>query len=471
MKLLRFVFPALLLCAMPFARLSAQEPSSDPQQSAQEQQKKEAVKLGEEEQTQTPEQEQANAPKDSETQARQAASGEEGGGGSTAQVPEAQSTAKEGDTAEGVVEEEDMLIIEDEGEESIIEEEIGLPVQHIGDTAKAVEEVSGEGEQTPAESAPDRGEYAHEGPHEGGTAAGSETVSIGQEKKRAVIEQARSINFAKNLAEYRSPRTAMFLSLVLPGLGQAYAKRYWKTALFGIAEATIIGIGVNFAIKGRDGKADAQTFADRNFNVNRFWSYYTGLDSLVRHQTTFNDSMVADVKQTIIWDSTEFAQSAASKNNDYYRNLEREAMVQGWKDCEPVINHSDLQFTLDSPDYKYKYAQYQETGQGDTVWLLTQLDKNTGDTIATYLWGYSHLQRQYVDQVHEYNRYYRISTNVLFLLLANHVISAVDAMISARAHNDRLLGKESFWQRIDIDQQLAYNGVDVIGKFGVRVRF
>jgi hypothetical protein len=290
--------------------------------------------------------------------------------------------------------------------------------------------------------------------------------------RKAVIEEERSINFAKNLREYRSPRVAMVLSLFIPGLGQAYAKKYFKTGIFAVAEAAIIGVGVNFALKGRDEKDNARSFADTHFDINRFWTYFGNLDSLLRMNTTFTDTMIEDVKRTAVWDSAEFAGDAAVRNNAYYQQLERDPMSQGWSDCEPKINMQAGGIVEESPEYSYSYRPMAQPGSGDTVWLVYQIDKTSGDTLRDLVWGYSELQGRYTDMVRESNRYYRISTNVLFLLLANHLISAVDAMISAKAHNDALLGKQSWWRRINLDQQIAYHSnTGIMTNVGVKVRF
>jgi hypothetical protein len=53
------------------------------------------------------------------------------------------------------------------------------------------------------------------------------------------------------------------------------------------------------------------------------------------------------------------------------------------------------------------------------------------------------------------NSSYKIATNILFIVLLNHVVSAVDALISARVYNDALLGKQSFWRHIDLEPGLA----------------
>jgi hypothetical protein len=379
-----------------------------------------------------------------------------------------------------VLREEDMLIIEGEEEENIFRQDAApavpaKPAQAAADSAPVpssnVNQTSGQtaGEPASAESQISVPAAAAEVP-----------VPL---KQKAVIEEERSINFARNLKEYRSPRLAMFLSLIIPGLGQAYTGKYVKTAVFGVAEAAIIGAGAYFGIRGRDEKKEARRFADANFDMAKLWKYYNDIDSLLWLTLSVTDTMVADVKSGVLaWDSTEFAEAAAAKNNSYYNEIEnhRIGVVQGWKDCEPVLDITSSGETdqpgyiLEDPDYKYKYTPRQVAGEGDTIWLVSRFNKTDvafADTLESYLWGYSEQQRQYSSMVSQANDYYKISSRVLFLLIANHVISSVDAMISAKAHNDKLLNKESLWRRINLDQNFAMTESGIRTSFAVRYRF
>jgi len=364
--------------------------------------------------------------------------------------------------AGGVIEEEDVLIIEDEEEENIIEQEVG-PVEQPKHADTAAAPVTGQ-QPLPRHAA----EQPAVSPSRDTTAAVT-VKPAGESGTAAVIEKERSINFARNLREYRSPRTAMFLSLLLPGLGQAYAKKYVKSLIFSLAEAAIIGTGIRYAMKGKAEKEDAYTFADRYFSLDSFWTYYKNLDSLLNRRLSIDTMKLADIKSMVIWDSTEFVNDAKARNTSFYETIDRDALVQGWIDCEPKIDLAQNGFIEDYA--KYRYAPMQEPGAGDTIWLLYQIEKTTGDTVGEYLWGYSNRQLEYRGMMRKSNDYYRISTNVLFLLIANHVISAVDAMISAKAYNDELLGKQSFWRRIRLDQQMAFTETGVASTFGVQVRF
>ena len=134
----------------------------------------------------------------------------------------------------------------------------GAMVKTAADTSKAaapaaVREAVGEPAKTPAAPPADTSIKA--------------SVAPAAPMKPAKIEEARAINFAKSLKDYRSPQMAMLMSLVVPGLGQAYTKNYWRTGLYLVAEATIISISAVYMNKGKDKYNQAKAFADKNFSA------------------------------------------------------------------------------------------------------------------------------------------------------------------------------------------------------------
>ena len=56
------------------------------------------------------------------------------------------------------------------------------------------------------------------------------------------------------------------------------------------------------------------------------------------------------------------------------------------------------------------------------------------------------------------NSYYKTAQLILITMIINHVISAIDALISAKAFNDELINKESVWRHISIEQQTVDAG-------------
>jgi hypothetical protein len=291
--------------------------------------------------------------------------------------------------------------------------------------------------------------------------------------KPAVIEQVHSINFAKNLKEYRSPKAAMFMSLLLPGLGQAYTQRYVKAGIFGAIEIALVSASVKFAVDGSRKKKDAQSFADLHFDPTKFREHYNNLRTHITNTETKvlpAEANIPDEVNAILtgigYDTTEFFSSAAARSVDYYSTIEQNSFSAGWDDNEPWLQGTG-DFVLESDSMMYDYIPY----SSDTTWMLRAISKTTGDTLKEVFYGYSGNQNMYDDMVDQSDNSYKWSQTMGMILIVNHVVSAVDALLSAKRHNDELLGKHSFLHNVSLDNQVAFSGRDVITKVGMRVRF
>ena len=89
----------------------------------------------------------------------------------------------------------------------------------------------------------------------------------------ATIESVHSINFARNLKEYRSPKLAMLMSLILPGAGQVYAKSNLWAAAFGVIEVGLISTGVALSAKSKTVSNNAHAFANQHYDTNAYKQY------------------------------------------------------------------------------------------------------------------------------------------------------------------------------------------------------
>jgi hypothetical protein len=66
------------------------------------------------------------------------------------------------------------------------------------------------------------------------------------------------------------------------------------------------------------------------------------------------------------------------------------------------------------------------------------------------------------------NDYYKLANTILAVMIINHLVSAVDALIGAMAYNNELLGKETFWRHVNIEPQCAVDPVNP--SFGLAFR-
>jgi hypothetical protein len=277
----------------------------------------------------------------------------------------------------------------------------------------------------------------------------------------ATVEAVHSINFAKNLKDYRSPKLAMLMSLLVPGLGQAYVKSYVKTGIFVALEATAIGFSIAYNQKGRKQLDEAHSFADQNYSNDNLKDYYKGVFGIISTQyASSNGDSVAGEKLSFIYSDTSFLKGSKYRWQNYYTDMQSEPYVQGWKDCQPTIDQISNN-TVDQNQYRLD----------DSTNYMVYAVKNGKVDSTTLLYGYSAGQIRYNAMVSQSNSYYKTAQGILFTLVINHLISAVDALISAKAYNDALLGRESLWQHISLEQQLVDAGPSLSGGMVMRIQF
>lgn len=305
----------------------------------------------------------------------------------------------------------------------------------------------------------------------------------------SVIEDVQSINFARNLKEYRSPKLAMLMSLILPGAGQAYSKRYVKTAIFGAVELAIIGSAVAFTVRGKSLDTKAQRFADHHFDTTSFYAYTGALREYLQtvvYDYKGNADSLAKAEMLAIYDiggnsfeefKSGFSASVRRHGSAYYDDVAGKAFVHGWDDAVPDYKQI---FTPGSETNFYEvfgkdtmFFQVYDNGENaEESYLILKsdrLDNLVKDDDRVY--GYSPNQEKYKGIVSSANNKYKAANGVLIAILLNHIGSAIDAGISAKRHNDALLGKQSLWNRIDLDQQWVSTGRGVAAGYAIRVAF
>lgn len=292
------------------------------------------------------------------------------------------------------------------------------------------------------------------------------------------VESVRSINFAKNLKDYRSPKVAMFLSLIVPGLGQAYTKHYVKAGVFVALEATAIGLSVACSNLGKKKYDEGIKFANQNFDFNKFNTYYNELSDYILRQEGGDSAAITPTQEKLngIYFDTLHGITAAfnQKSAEFYRDLEGQSnpYVQGWKDCEPTLKEiteftgEDKKF-IRNTNYEFKYLPYPDPTDSTLKYLVVRFD-TAGNKLDSGLFGYSPNQSTYSTMISKSNDYYKLANTILTVMIINHLVSAVDALIGAMSYNNHLLGRESFWQHINIEPKCAIDPVNP--SFGMALR-
>lgn len=252
----------------------------------------------------------------------------------------------------------------------------------------------------------------------------------------AGVADERSIDFSRNLTEYRQPQRALFYSLLLPGLGQAYNKDYWRTGLYAAIEVGMITGAIYFKQDAKKIRKKAENYADDHFDSEKLEKFYVDLTNAGRQKYP-KDSENSDtntLNYLIFGEYSGFVDdtvnSAIDKykdqlNSDFYSKNgvgSRRFAVQGWDDAKPtsVLDISSEIFT----------------GK-DSIDLLTILGK--GETV----FGTSDHQNHFISLLDDSREQSRKGSVFIVGIFVNHIASAADAFISAIIHNRRLLKEES----------------------------
>jgi hypothetical protein len=367
----------------------------------------------------------------------------------------------------------DKLLVADEEGDLLTEDK---PAAHrpASDSAAAQSTVEAEGRSSnevdsakAAEAARRAAAHGRRGPP---PASGAESDAA--DTGPAIVEEGRTINFAQNLKEYRSPRVAMLLSLLVPGLGQAYSRSYVKTAAFGAAEIAAIGVAVYFNSVANTKKSEARKFADGHFEVNRIREY----DRKLREEFFARDTGIIIDSLPLPYDK-DFYDAADKKEKGayYYESIRGREFTPGWEDYDLSL---DLVLGASEGDtiegsYGSKYVLY-GYDNADWFYYVKRIIDNAGRLVPGNepVLGYSSYQAQYNSMVDKSNSYRDAVNYMFYVIILNHIASAIDAGFTARAYNARLLGEgNSAWNRLSVEQQFVFTGSEVSPGIALRLRF
>jgi len=280
----------------------------------------------------------------------------------------------------------------------------------------------------------------------------------------AKIEDADSINFAKNLKDYRNPKIAMLLSLIFPGAGEVYAKNYVRAGLFGALEVGVIVSGALVKAKSNKMRDDAHKFADQHYSADSLISYYTKFKSVFFGTSgdlvNEADSIFYSVESNI--DPSRF-----SKNIKGFYDIIKDPLspyIRGWDDITPRVDNTYEIYAQDSAYSSYRRA---DSGSFDSSFFF--ILKSDPDSVPHF--GISNNQQVYNKKISKAEDRYKNARTIFFLMVLNRIASSIDAGICAKAYNDKLLGKKSAWQNINIKDITVATGNGYAPGYALEVRF
>jgi len=204
------------------------------------------------------------------------------------------------------------------------------------------------------------------------------------------------------------------MSLIIPGAGQFYNEDYWKTAIFVAIEAAAIVTAVVYNKKGNEQTESYEDFANSpdGWDVN----YYA--DWSVKHASRINP---------VIQEGDDVLQGVVDNEGNlisWNKLNELESAIGGY--------YSHRLAPYDDQQYYEMIGKYQQFNPGWNDFYSADYpytDTYTyGDPLTpTFLW--------YADERGKANSYYDISNLAVKILVANHIISAVEAALASNSYN------------------------------------
>ncbi len=240
-----------------------------------------------------------------------------------------------------------------------------------------------------------------------------------------------------------SPLKAAIYSAIIPGAGQFYTKSYLQSALFFGAEIILWALYAQYTRKGDNQTDEFQKYADRHWSVVRYarWIevYYP---SQYIAGTIYGNppDNVVDAWNYIDWNKLNATEDAIGA-------LILSGTTTGFTHKLPP-----------RPEQQYyemigKYAQY--GGGWDDASYFTP-----GDVLGSNV---SPRFRQYSSMRGQANDYYAVASTAAYLIVANHVLNALEAAWNATRINKKISTKASM--------HLQSIGYDVVLEKRITVKF
>ncbi|MFA8343063.1 MAG: hypothetical protein ACEPO8_08860 [Rhodothermaceae bacterium] len=206
----------------------------------------------------------------------------------------------------------------------------------------------------------------------------------------------------------KSPFLAGAMSFIIPGSGEIYTGNYLKATLFVAAEVTLIYMRSHYNNKGDDKTTEFENYANQKWSAVRYaeWS----MKKFGLYDEWHDKVIDSSQPQGVNWDKLNAMEDVISAT-----------------DAGKYYSHKLAPFS-DQQYYEMigKYTQF-VAGWED----FSNPDWNYGDGITENF-------REYKGMRGSANDYYNKASTLMAVIVVNHVISGIDAILSANSYNKKI---------------------------------
>lgn len=308
----------------------------------------------------------------------------------------------------------------------------------------------------------------------------SDSTKSGKPKKRRRIVRETTVNSIDELkGRYRSPKKAMFMSLLVPGLGQAYVGQHWvnytRAAVYLLTDVALAYGWHYYVVDKQDAQiAKYRKFADENWRQ-------TGYENNISDKNQVFDKEKFDLINPHRQSYCEAVQNRetntgnslfagcldpSNPNAAQFRSTYND---DSWGGIDSISNrraqfadpHTFYELVGKEVEFIKGWTDAGNVIQGDSTFFL---DDGTGSPVkgadGKALPATTTKQQEYIYMRAKANDYARMQAYFLGGMVVNHLVSALDAALTAHYHNKSLYQTEvRWWDRVHMDGGLAWQGL------------
>jgi hypothetical protein len=275
------------------------------------------------------------------------------------------------------------------------------------------------------------------------------------------VSRIRGIDEMKG--NYKSPRKALFLSLVLPGAGQAWVggnvSNYARAGFYGVSEVALIGLWYHYSVNlyGKQVKS-YENFARSRYSIGKHESKLLALYQQIQDdskKTEFDALYLGDRKMYCgaIYKNPEQNKCTEVNQADNHRiNFPTEDNLDISASKVDVWDENTLYRIIGNEEYVLGWNDVQNEATYAT------LDLKEADS-EFHILGESVDRKAYLAMRDRANRLGNYQAYFLGGVILNHIVSAVDASVAAYFHNKSLYEEKVAWyERLRFDSNIQWIG-------------
>ena len=239
-------------------------------------------------------------------------------------------------------------------------------------------------------------------------------------------------HFADEIGEKKSPALAFGLSLVLPGAGQYYNKNYWRTALYSGIEILSWTMVAVYNGKGDDADSRFRQFADTHWDEVIYWAKVYQLAANQTESGGYPDLPLYG------WDVNGPSSVGVLPDwitNGFYNEYLIDFALRNYlREIETTVAIGFTHFLPATKTQQY----YEMIGKYSVQFGNAWDDADFNEFYNGYIDKITPNNKEYYDMRNLSNDYYDIAGNWLSVILINHLVSAMDGLLTAKSNNRKI---------------------------------